>query len=617
LVSESTDHRLVAVLSADAVGYSRLMGADEAATVRMLDTCRRRIENLIETFRGRLVDAPGDNFLAEFPSAVGSVRCAIEIQRALAAENERLAPDRRMPFRIGIHLGDVMVDGSKIYGDGVNIAARLEGLAEPGAICVSDVVYQQIRRRLNLVATDLGERRLKNIEVPVRAYQLGSESLSSDVPLARAAAPVVLSPPDRPSLAVLPFYNMSGDRSQDYFSDGLTMDILERLVKLPGLFLISQASAYTYKGVAAKPRQVAQELGVRHVLEGAVRREQQRVRITAQLIEGASGRLVWAERYDRDLEDVFAVQDEITDEVVTALDVALVRGEEARITRQHLRDPEAVLQLYRGRERLDRFTRADMAEARRLFEEVVRLAPACPWGYADVAWTHYFDVERGWSDSPIESLESMSRFARRALELGDVTGHAHLMFAHTHLMKREHDEALAVSDVALEQRPSCQGAYGLKANILNYCARPQEAIAFAQQAIRLSPVAQPWFPEVLSTAYYLCGRFEEAIQAANQALALAPDSVDARVVLTAALVATGRLESAKEAGREILSLEPRFTLKRFSASQPYRDSTVLEGLVNRLQQAGLPYGEDLGSAKVVELAAHAASRRRVAPRPRR
>ena len=611
------EHKLVAVLSADAVGYSRLMGADEEATVRTLDACRRRIEQLVGAFRGRVVDSPGDNFLAEFPSAVGSVRCAVEIQRALAEENARLSIDRRMLFRIGVHLGDVVVEGSKLYGDGINVAARLEGLAEPGTICISDLVYQQVRRRLDLEARDLGEQRLKNITAPVHAYQIASESPSSKARLARAAAPVVLSPPDKPSLAVLPFHNLTGDRTQDYFSDGLTLDILAELVRLPGLFLISQTSMFTYKATGTKPREVAQELGVRHVLEGTVRREQNRVRITAQLIEGASGRHVWAERYDRSLEDVFAVQDEITEQVVTALDVALVGGEGARTTRQHLRNAQAVGQLYRGFECMYRFTREDMAKARDLFADVIRLAPDCPFGYVFVAWTHYFDVERGWSAAPSESLEQMAEFARRAVELGDVSGIPSLMLAHMHLMKREHDAALALSDQALVERPSCQGAYSLKANVLNYCAKPQDAIAPAKQAIRLSPVSQPWFPEVLATAYYLSGRVEEAIASANQALALAPDSTDARLILAASLVETRRVDAAREVGREILSIDAGFTLQRFSASQPYRDSAPLKRLLDSLQQAGLMHGQDRKQPRVLELVPHSAARRRVAPRPRR
>jgi adenylate cyclase len=612
------ERKLAAVLSADAVGYSRLMSADEEHTVRTLQSHRKKIERLIGTFRGRVVDSPGDNLLAEFPSAVGSVRCAIDIQRALAADNEKLDADRRMPFRIGIHVGDVMVEGSRIYGDGVNIAARLEGLAEPGGICLSDLVYQQVRRRLELAATDLGERELKNIEGAVHVYRIEPSPSAGNGAPARAAAPAALSPPQGPSLAVLPFVNLNGDPTQEYFSDGLTQDIMADLVRIPGLFLIGQDSTFTYKSTAAKPRDVARELGVRHVLEGAVRREEKRVRITARLVEGSSGRHVWAERFDRNLEDVFAVQDEISNEVVTALDVSLVGGENARIVRQQLRTPKALGILYRGIELLHRFTREDMYAARRLFEEVIELEPESPIGYAEAAWTHYFNVERGWTEAPAQSLERMSELARRALALGDISGFSHLMLGHMHLMKREHDDALALSEQALEERPSCQAAWGLTANILNYSGRPEEAIPLAKQSLRLSPVAQTFFPEVLATSYYLCGRFEEAMTAAHEALALAPDSLHARVVLAASLVETGRTEAAREIALEIRSIEPGFSLERFASSQPYRDPAALQRIVDPLRKAGLGGGGDSGSPAAPTLAQpRSASRRRVAPRPRR
>ena len=622
---DSVERRLAAILSADGVGYTRLMNEDDEATVRTLQSHRERIARLIDTFRGRLVDAPGDNLLAEFPSVVGSVRCAIEIQKALEAENRSLPEERRMRFRIGIHLGDVLVENAAIYGDGVNIAARLERLAEAGAICVSDLVFQQVRRRLDLPTRDLGEQELKGIEGAVRAYQidlLPSEASAGTPGPAREpdrlGEPLALEPPEKPSLAVLPFINMTGDPTQEHFSDGLTANIMTELSRLPDLFLIGEDSMFTYKATAAKPRRVARELGVKHVLEGTVRRSGDRVRVTAQLIEAESGRHVWAERYDRSVEDLFDVEDEITEQVVTELDVALVGGEGARTLRQHLRNPQAIGLIYRGTDFMHRLTREDMAEARRCFEEVMRMEPECPFGYADAAWTRYFEVERRWSEDPPASLEKMTELAQRAIELGDVSGYPSIMLAHMHLMKREYEQALITSSRAVEERPSCQAAFSLNANILNYLSKPKEAVHQAKQAIRLSPVAQPWFPEVLATSYYLSGSYEDAIAAANQALALAPDSVDARIVLAAALVETGRLDAARHAAPEILSIDPGFTLKRFSDSQPYREPAVLEHLLDTLREAGLGDGEEDTEASITHIAQpRAASRRRVAPRPRR
>jgi adenylate cyclase len=606
------------VLSADAVGYSRLMQRDDEATVRTLQGHRRRFERVIERFRGRLVDSPGDNLLAELPSAVGAVRCALEIQRELAAENGKLAAERRMPFRIGIHVGDVMVEGTRIYGDGVNIAARLEALATPGGVCVSDLVYQQVRQKLELAVTDLGERSLKNIDAPVRVLQIETDPAAARGAPARsiAAARVALRPPARPSLGVLPFYNLNGDPMREYFSEGLTHDITDELVRIPGLFVVGIDSMFSYKGTAARPRDVAREVGVRHVLEGAVRSDERRIRVNARLIEAESGRHVWAERFDRELVDVFAVQDEITDAVVTELDVALVGGEAARVVRQHVRTPQVLGVLYRGIELLHRFTREDMREARRLFEEAIRLEPESPIAYSDAAWTHYFDVERGWSESPVDSLARMAELSHESIARGEVSGFAQLMLAHMHLMKREYDEALETADRGLEMRPSCQGAWGMKANVLNYYGSPEEAIPLAQQSLRLSPVVQTFFPEVLSTGHYLCGRLEEAIGAAHEALALAPDSVHARAVLAAALIGTGRIDAAREAAREIASIDPRFTLARFAASQPYRDPAVLERFTAALEQAGVPRGGVPAAAAGLAQPA-AASRRRVAPRPRR
>jgi adenylate cyclase len=603
-------------MSVDAVGYSQLMSNDDEATIHTLQGHRRVIERLVDTFRGRVVDDPGDNMLAEFPSANAAVRCALEVQQQLEKENSELTEDRQMLFRIGIHLGDVVVDEARIFGDGVNVAARLEALAEPGCVCLSDTVYQQVRRRLDLDVVDLGDQELKNIESPVRVFQLGGES-GSNRPVTRAiaGAAIKLEPPEQPSLAVLPFANLSGDPTEDYFSDGLTLDILAELVRIPGLFLIGQDSSFTYKSTAAKPQEIARELGVRYILKGSVRTAGTHVRINAQLVDGVSGRHIWAERYDRDMNDIFAVQDEITDEVVTALDIALVGGDNARVIRRHVRNPQALGLIYQGLEFVHKFTREDMKHARALFMDAIELEPSSPVPYSELAWTHYFAIERGWVDDPAEPLREMAELAEKALQLGDDSGYAELMLGHMHLMKREYDEALASADLALGLRPSCQAAWGLKANILNYCGQPQEAVPLAEQSVRLSPVAQTFFPEVLANAHYLCGHYEAAIGGAHDALALAPDNIDARVVLIAALLATGREDVAKATAQEIMSIDPRFTIARFKRSRPYRNPAVLDKLADSLELAGFERGDD---NTVVDLASpHTAGRRRVAARPRR
>jgi adenylate cyclase len=611
-VTDPVERRLAAILSADAVGYSRLMSHNDEATVRALDGHRRSIERLIDAYRGRLVDAPGDNLLAEFPSVVGAVRCAVEVQRTLSAANEKLERDARMPFRIGVHLGDVIVEGARIYGSGVNIAARLEALATPGNVCLSDFVYQQVRGKLDVASRDLGEKQLKNIADPIRVHeiQIGGE--------ATAPAPGEELPlPDMPSLAVLPFFDMSGDPTQEYFSNGLSFDIMTELTRIPGLFVIAGDATFAYRRSGARPVEVARELGVRHVLEGAVCREERRVRVTARLIDGSNGRIVWSERFDRELEDVFAVQDEIVQEVVTALDVALVGGGGAFVTRKHLRNPKALGVLFRGADLMHRFNREDMREARELFEEVIRMEPESPIAYMDAAWTHYFDVQRGWSPDPEASLKEMARLAQRGVELGDVSGFASLMLSHMHLMRREHDAAMALSERALAERPSCQGAFCLRANILNFSGLPEEAVPLALQAIRLSPLVQTFYPEVLAHACYLCGRLEEAIEAAHRTLRQAPDSVDARVLLVVCLVDSGRVEAARKAAAELLAVDPGFHIQRFARCQPYRDPSVLARVSGSLREAGIAEGDE-APALAGELAPpRTPSRRRIAPRPRR
>lgn len=614
--AEPSERRLAAILSADVVGYSRLMSQDDEATVREIHNHRKRIERIVDTFRGRVVDATGDNLLAEFPSAIGAVRCALETQAVMAVENSKLPTDRRMNFRMGVHLGDVLVEESRLYGDGVNIAARLEPHATAGGICISDLVYQQVRRRLDLAITDLGEIDLKNIDEPIRAYNLEVGEGAGRQPSLQVASTRNLSPPQGTSLAVLPFINMSGDTTQEHFNDGLTLNIMTQLSALPGLFLIGADSMFTYKSTGVRPKDVARELGVRHILQGGVRSSGERMRVTAQLIEGLTGRQVWAEQYDRKIEDMFDVEDDIAEQVVTSLDATLLSGECAITMRKHLHNPRAIGLLYRGAELMRRFTRDDVAEARGLFEEVIRLEPDSPFGYVDAAWTLYFSVERSWSDDSVEDLNQMSKLANRALELGDVSGYSNLMLGHVYLMKRDFEYALKLSETALRARPSCQGAFSLRANILNYCGEPTQAIPLAEKAIRLSPVAEPWFPEVLATSNYLSGNFEDAIAAGNQALTLAPDSVTARVILAASFVESGRFDVAKEAVHEILSIDPAFTLTRFADSQPYQDPGVLSRLIESLQQAGL--GDFDKQQLASEFAQpYSASRRRVAPRPRR
>ncbi len=405
MASTGVRRKLTAIMAADAAGYSRLMGENEAATLRTLTEFRRVFSELIERFRGRVVNAPGDSILSEFASVVDAVDCGAEIQRELAERNLELVERRRMAFRIGINLGDVMVRGRELYGDGVNVAARLESLAEPGGICVSRAVYDQVKQKLKLHFEYMGEREVKNIAEPLRAYRVltGPEDAAQRAVRAGQAdgkAPPPLPLPDKPSVAVLAFANMSGDPEQEYFGDGLAEDIITDLSKVSGLFVIARNSSFSYKGRNVPVGQVGREMGVRFVLEGSVRKAGDRVRITAQLVEADSGNHLWAERYDRRLEDVFQVQDEITNEIVTALDVKLVEGEQARIWRKSLTTPVARDLYYRGRQFFYRLSREAQGEARALFAQVAAAEPESPLGYVYEALSNWYDAFRGWSQAP-------------------------------------------------------------------------------------------------------------------------------------------------------------------------------------------------------------------------
>jgi adenylate cyclase len=586
---EGFKRKLTAILSGDIVGYSRLMAEDEVATVRTLTMYRAEMTNLVHKYDGRVVDFVGDNMLTEFPSVLIAMECAVQMQHALKKQNAKLTTERRMDFRFGLHLGDVMVDEARIYGDGVNIAARLEGLAEPGGICISDVVYKQVHNKLDLGYVDLGERRVKNIPEPVRAYRIVDTHAipTSNLSKASSSGKAMLSLPDRPSLAVLPFVNLSTDPEQDYFGDGLTMDIMTALVKISGLFLISEGSTFKFKSKNVTVRELGRQLGVRHVLEGGVRKAGDRVRITSRLVEAKSGRHIWAERFDRTLDDLFAVQDEITEEIVTALDVKLVSGEAIRMIRKTLRNPAALESYYRGWQALFGPTKEDVNEAQRQFEKTTRLEPESSVGYALGAWAHWWEAFRGFSDEYSRTLDKATRLAQEALNREDTTGLPHLMMAEVHLLKREYDQAIDEAELAILDRPSCTGAYGVKANILNYLGRSTEAIKLAKSAIRLTPVHFSLYPAILASAYYGSHRNEEAIAVSKEVLKRDSDNLDALLVLAGAKAAMSHIEEAHRVAQEILRVNPEFSLEEYAQSQPYKEPQNLDRVITMLRKSGL------------------------------
>jgi adenylate cyclase len=623
MTDEGYKRKLTAILSADVEGYSRLMGEDEDTTIKTLTTYRELMTTLIQKHRGRVVDSPGDNLLAEFGSVVDAVRCAVEIQEELRIRNAELPETKRMHFRIGINLGDVVEEGERIYGDGINIAARVEGLAEGGGICISGTVYDSIKNKLSLSYESLGEHTVKNITEPVRVYRMrvGPEAVVQPKPKpwrkAVLAALVVLivaagawaiwnfyfrpppiepaseekmaySLPDRPSIAVLPFTNMSEDPKQEYFSDGLTEEIITALSKVPKLFVIARNSTFTYKGKAVKVNQVAEELGVRYVLEGSVRKAGDRIRITAQLIDAIKGHHLWAERYDRDLKDIFALQDEITIKIMSALRVELTDGELARFEARGTENLEAFLKLLQAREPFYTITKEGMAQARRLLEEAIALDPEYAPAYVYLGATHWMDISLGASKSPKESLKRAFEFIKKAQVLDDSLPEAHSQLSWLYIMTRQHDKSIAEGERAITLAPNSANAHIWMGLALKFAGRHEEAVRYSEQALRLDPLAPQWYFRAMGSAYSWVGRHEEAIGLIKKVLQRTPNDLLSHVMLTVAYSWAGRLEEARAHADEILRINPNYSLERAEKSLRYKNKADQERFLDALHKAGIP-----------------------------
>ena len=595
--TSGAERKLAAILCADVVGYSRLMGEDDEATLATLTTCRGIFSELVQKFRGRVVNAPGDSILAEFASVVDAVSGAVEIQKQLAEHNSGLPESRRMDFRIGVNLGDVLTKEGALYGDGVNVAARLEALAEPGGICISRPVHDQVESRLQYDYEYLGEQEVKNIARPVRAYRVGFGAASApdgggkaapDKPASGGKSSTLPGTPAKPSVAVLAFENMSGDPEQEYFSDGISEDIITDLSRLSGLTVVGRNSSFAYKGRAVDLRQVGQELGVRYVMEGSVRKAGERVRITAQLIDTESGNHAWAGRFDRTLEDVFAIQDEITEEIVTALDVELLEGELQRVWRKALKSYEARAVYRQGNAFFAHPTREGIIEARQKFERVLELEPESPVGYQAIGWTHWYDVRFGWNKDPAHSLALAWDFVQEALGKDADYPAANILLAGVHLLKREFDQAIAAGERAESLAPNHGHVIAFLSNVLVFAGNPRDGVVKAQKAIRLNPTPPAWYLSSLAEGHYGCGQYEEAVAAGRQATSLSADDVEARVYKAAAHEALGQHEEAGNEAKELLRAEPGFSLAAFAKTQPYKDRALLDGLLELLRKAGLP-----------------------------
>ena len=630
MTEERAKRKLSGILSADAVGYSRLMQRDEASTIRNLEDSKKLMSELIAQFKGRVVDAPGDNLLAEFSSVVDATECAVKIQQELKTKNEDLPDNQKMNFRIGVNLGDVVEQAGRIYGDGVNIAARMEGLADPGGICISRIAFNQVKNKLKLGYEYLGAHSVKNIAEAVRVYKvlmepeyagkvIGEEkpkparwrwvALGSAVLVAFGAIAIwnfyfrtaSIEPasvekmafplPERPSIAVLPLDNMSGDPEQEYIADGLTENIITGLSQIPEMFVIARNSVFTYKGKPVNVKQVSEELGVKYVLEGSVQRAGDRLRVNAQLIDALKGHHLWAERYDRELRDLFKLQDEITIKVVNALEVKLVRGGSSDWFRTD--NFGAWRHSVKAFSHLNRFTKMDNRKAQEHYEHALKLDPDYTLAWMMLAFTHVSGVM--FSDFPGDSIKRALEIAHKTSERWPAS-YRHSFMNMIYFIQGQLEKAIAEGEKAIALAPNDPRNHIILALALNAGARPEEAIVHAKKAMRLEPYYPAWFlGMILAPSYDQAGRYEESLAITEKLFERAlngewpPQKVHRMLAVSYARL--DRMEEAQAHAAELRKIDPSFSVERWRRS-PYlsmiKDQKWLDSNAEMMRKAGLP-----------------------------
>jgi len=580
---KNTKRKLRAILSADVKGYSLLMADDEAFTIQTLKEYRNIMSAKIEEYTGRVVDATGDNLLAEFSSAVDAVECSVEIQKVLKKKNEGRSDDKKLEFRIGVNIGDVVQDGDRIYGSGVNIAARIEGIADPGGVCISQNTYDHVNDKLELEYEYLGEHEVKNIKKPVRVYKVLLESVSTK---SLVEEPPEL--PDKPSIAVLPFDNMSGNTNQEYLSDGLTEQIINGLSKVSNLFVIARNSSFAYKGKAISIKQIAHELGVRYILEGSVQKAGDRVRITAQLIDAATDYHVWSENYDRDLTDIFVLQDEIALSLMYAMQIKLTSGEQARLWEGDTKNIQAFDKQMRGVECVYRLNEKDNNQARHFFIEAINIDNTSAMPYAMLGFTHIIDLWYGWNKSPLQSFKEAEKNVVKAIALNDSLDMAHLLMGWIYLLKRKHEAAIKEGERAVELNPNGADAHAHLALVHIFSDNTELAIKLLKRAFRLNPIPPPHYYDFLAMAHMNNDKYEKAIELSKKGLRDNPDQIGIYLTLTACYSALNRIEEAHNTVNEILRINPNFSLEYYSKTQPHKNQETLDKYIEALRKAGLP-----------------------------
>jgi len=618
--------KLAAILSADVVGYSRLMRDDEEGTVRLLAARRERIQEIIDRCGGRVVDSPGDNVLAEFGSVVDAVKGAVQIQEKFQSENADIPASRRMDFRVGVNLGDVIEEDGRIYGDGVNIAARVEGLAVAGGIAISGTVYEHVKNKLALNYRYFGEKKVKNISEPITVFQIvsGPEAAAKlndstrprSAPKRRLAAVIAVlvigaaaagirlhmsaSAPQeettalpeealpaskQASIAVLPFDNLSQDAGQAYFSDGMTNDLITALSKFKKLLVIAGETTFTYKGKSVDLEKVGQELGVRYILQGSVQKAGDSVRVNAQLVDAASGYHIWSERYDRELQEIFAVQDEIVQSIVGKLAVEIDAAERKRVRRKKDVNLQAYDYLLRGKE-FERFKKAsENQKARAMFEKAIELAPDFASAYVALGQTYLNQVSLGWTEFPGKALQQVKQLADKALRLETSSAEAYSLLGMMNMFRGRYERAVNKLNRAIELNPN--DAYALKNRgmLMVWLGRLDEAIQSLQTAFRFNPNQSPGGFMALGQAYYLKGRYRKAIRIFEEAASRWPDWVGSHIVLAAAYAQLNRSDDAAREVQEVRRLDPYFDIDDFGTG--FRNEEHRAKIVEGLRKAGL------------------------------
>lgn len=620
--------KLTAILCADVKGYARLMTTDEKATIRTLQSYRRIIGAIIEKHRGRIVDSPGDYVLAEIPSVIDAVQCAMEIQHDLSLANAKLPEDRRMTFRIGINLGDIIEDEERLYGNGLNIADRMQGLAEGGGVCISGSVYDQVKNKLPLGYHYLGAISVKNIAEPIRVYAVVTDvnggksdryesiwhnrrrlfgALAVLVVVLMAALAIrgwhsedslqimnnvihstgEAERVDSFSIAVLPFANMCKEDKYEIICDGITNGITTSLSKLPHLFVIASDSAMAYKGRSRFPQQIGRELSVRYLLTGCIQKDRQTLRISACLIDVERGNQIWAEHYDRDMADIFALQDDITLRVLTALQVNLTEGEQARIHGRGTNSLGAYIKGCQGRKYLLQLNRGGNSRAKVLAQDAMVLDPNYHMAYWILAATHVIDVWLGDTPDPATSLQQAETLIRKVLALDETLSDAHGLLSHIYTLKRDHDKALIEAERAVALNPNSADALMFHGIALHYAGRHREAVMSFKRAMRLNPFPQALYYLGLAAAWRDAGRYEEAIAAVLKALSRNADTVYVYTCLASTYSLMGRHDEGCTAAQKITSIDPGFSLRYFGRILPYRDKSEVDRVVNALHNVGV------------------------------